>query len=74
MVPSSLALVLPDFPASRRTSAVAAWAASGSVGAAIAPGLSAVIVDLTSCRVVYLLAVPVVVVGLFYPRDADTPA
>ena len=64
MVPSSLALVLPDFPASRRTSAVAAWAASGSVGAAIAPGLSAVIVDLTSWRVVYLLAVPVVVAVL----------
>ncbi|MCC6434088.1 MAG: MFS transporter [Acidimicrobiales bacterium] len=64
LVPSSLALVLPEFPASRRTSAVATWAASGSVGAAVAPSLSAVIVDLTSWRVVYLLAVPVVVVVL----------
>ena len=41
IVPSSLALVLPAFPDSRRTSAVATWAASGSVGAAIAPALGA---------------------------------
>lgn len=77
LVPSSLALVLPEFPASRRTSAVATWAASGSVGAAVAPSLSAVIVDLTSWRVVYLLAVPVVVVILvagprLLPRSVPT--
>jgi EmrB/QacA subfamily drug resistance transporter len=59
LVPSSLALVLPSFPAGRRTSAVAAWAASGSVGAAIAPSVSAVIVDLIHWRIVYLLAIPV---------------
>ncbi len=59
LVPASLALVLPLFPASRRTSAVATWAATGSVGAAIAPSLSAVIVDLTNWRVVYLISVPV---------------
>lgn len=59
LVPSSLALVLPDFPASRRTSAVATWAATGSAGAALAPSLSAVVVELTSWRIVYLLAVPV---------------
>lgn len=69
LVPSSLALVLPDFPPSRRTSAVATWAATGSLGAAAAPSLSAVIVDLTSWRVVYLLSVPVVAaVALAGPR------
>ena len=78
IVPSSLAMVLPLFPASRRTSAVASWAASGSVGAAIAPSLSAVVVDLTSWRVVYLLAVPVIV-GIFIagPRlleESSAPA
>lgn len=65
LVPSSLAMVLPLFPASRRTSAVATWAASGSVGAAIAPSLSAFVVDLTSWRFVYLLAVPVIVAVAF---------
>ena len=61
VVPSSLALVLPLFPAGRRTSAVATWAACGSVGSAVAPSLSALIVDLTNWRVVYLLGVPVAV-------------
>ncbi len=64
MVPSSLALVLPLFPASRRTSAVATWAATGSAGAALAPSVSAVVVELSSWRVVYLLTVPVVVMVL----------
>jgi EmrB/QacA subfamily drug resistance transporter len=68
LVPSSLALVLPDFPASRRTSAVATWAAAGSVGAALAPSLSAVIVDLAGWRYVYLLTVPVVVAVLVAGR------
>ncbi len=69
LVPSSLALVLPDFPPSRRTSAVAYWAATGSLGAAAAPSLSAVVVDLTSWRVVYLLLVPVVAaIAIVGPR------
>jgi EmrB/QacA subfamily drug resistance transporter len=63
-VPTSLALVLPAFPTSRRTSAVAAWTASGTVGAAIAPSLSAVIVENLGWRYVYLMAVPVAIVVL----------
>ena len=63
-VPTSLALVLPGFPAGRRTSAVAAWTASGTVGAAIAPSLSALIVENFGWRYIYLLAVPVAVVVL----------
>ena len=59
IVPSSLALVLPTFPPGRRTSAVAAWAACGSLGSAMAPSVAAIVVDLTSWRVVYLLGVPV---------------
>ena len=63
-VPTSLALVLPGFPAGRRTSAVAAWTASGTVGAAIAPSLSALIVENFGWRYIYLLAVPVAAVVL----------
>lgn len=59
VVPSSLALVLPDFPDSRRTSAIAVWTASGSTGAAIAPSLSAFVVDALGWRWVYVLAMPI---------------
>ncbi|MGI9614746.1 MAG: MFS transporter [Acidimicrobiales bacterium] len=69
VVPSSLALVLPQFPLSRRTSVVAIWASAGSFGAGIAPSLSAVIVDATSWRWVYLLALPIgAAVFAFGPR------
>ncbi len=67
-VPTSLALVLPAFPTSRRTSAVAAWTASGTIGAAIAPSLSAVIVENLGWRYVYLMAVPVAIVVLLGGR------
>ncbi len=59
VVPSSLALVLPLFPASRRTSAVSAWTASGSTGAAVAPSLSAFIVDAAGWRWVFVIAIPI---------------
>ena len=42
ILPSSLALVLPLFPESRRTSAVGLWSAAGPLGAGIAPGVAAV--------------------------------
>ncbi len=67
-VPTSLALVLPAFPVGRRTSAVAAWTASGTVGAAIAPSLSAFIVETFGWRYVYLLAAPVAMVVLIGGR------
>ena len=57
IVPASLALVLPsnDTP----------WSsASGSLGAAAAPSLSAVVLDLLSWRWVYLLSAPIAVAAL----------
>lgn len=68
IVPASLALVLPLFPTSRRTSAVAAWASTGSVGSAVAPSLSALIVDAAGWRAVYLMGVPVALVIFFVGR------
>lgn len=59
IVPSSLALVLPGFPDSRRTSAIAVWTACGSAGAAFAPSLSAFIVELAGWRWVYLISLPI---------------
>ncbi len=67
-VPTSLALVLPAFPVGRRASAVAAWTASGTLGAAISPSLSAMIVETFGWRYVYLIAVPVAAVVLIWGR------
>ncbi|MEZ5379606.1 MAG: MFS transporter [Acidimicrobiales bacterium] len=76
-VPTSLALVLPAFPVGRRASAVAAWTASGTVGAAIAPSLSAAIVEHVGWRYVYLIAVPATAAVLIWGRSllpsAQTP-
>ena len=43
ILPSSLALVLPLFPESRRTTAVGLWSAAGPLGAGVAPGVAALI-------------------------------
>ncbi len=59
VIPSSLAMALPAFPAARRSSAVATWAASGPLSAAIAPSAAAAMLDATSWRVVYLVTAPV---------------
>lgn len=67
-VPTSLALVLPAFPEGRRTSAVATWTASGTIGAMIAPSLSAVIVETFGWRYVYVMAMPVAAVVLIGGR------
>lgn len=67
-VPTSLALVLPAFPEGRRTSAVATWTASGTIGAAIAPSFSAVIVETFGWRYVYVIAMPVAAVVLIGGR------
>jgi len=44
MLPASLALVLPLFPESRRSTAVGLWSAAGPLGAGVAPAAAAFIV------------------------------
>ncbi|MCY3950062.1 MAG: MFS transporter [Acidimicrobiaceae bacterium] len=58
-VPSSLALVLPQFPAGRQASVIGIWAAAGMVASGIAPGLAAVILEFSSWRGVYLAIAPI---------------
>ena len=45
LVPASLALLLPGFPASRRASAVGLWGAAGAVAAASGPVLGGLLVQ-----------------------------
>lgn len=58
IIPASLSMVLPLFPASRRPSAVAAWAASGPLASAIAPSASAGVLQFSSWRWLYFLSAP----------------
>ena len=59
LVPSSLALVLPEFPLAKRGMAVGVWGAVGAVAAAVGPSLGAVLVEGPGWRWVFYINVPV---------------
>ncbi len=59
LLPSSLALVLPLFPESRRSTAVGLWSAAGPLGAGVAPAAAALILAAAGWRAVYLVSAPV---------------
>ncbi len=56
--PTSLALVLPEFPPDERRTAVAAWAAVGAVAAAAGPPVGGVLVQ-AGWQFVFLVNVPI---------------
>src|SRR3954451_9005957 len=58
MLPTSLGLLLPEFPAARRAGAVAAWSATGGVAAAAGPPLGGLLVQ-ASWHWVFLVNLPV---------------
>jgi EmrB/QacA subfamily drug resistance transporter len=77
LLPTSLSMVLPLFPPSRRASAVAIWSASASLGGFVAPSVSALIVDTIHWRAMYLVGIPVLAVGAVMVLrlvEADRPA
>jgi EmrB/QacA subfamily drug resistance transporter len=59
LVPTSLALLLPQFAAAHRLSAVSLWGAAGALAAGIGPSLGGMLVDAWSWRAVFLLNVPI---------------
>ena len=58
LVPTSLALLLPEFPPKERAAAIGIWAAVGGVAAAAGPPLGGLLVE-GSWRVVFLVNIPV---------------
>ncbi|HEY3184730.1 MAG TPA: MFS transporter [Gaiellaceae bacterium] len=55
LVPTSLSLVLPEFPLEQRATATALWGATGAVAAATGPSLGGVLVDWQSWRWVFFV-------------------
>jgi EmrB/QacA subfamily drug resistance transporter len=68
LVPTSLALLLPEFPAERRATAVAIWSATGAVAAALGPSLGGVLVDQLGWRWVFFVNVPIGLAALVPAR------
>lgn len=78
LTPSSLGVVLPAFPATARPAVIAAWAATGAVGAAAGPPLGGLLTEF-SWRWIFLVNVPLGVVsavyaGLRLPETRDPDA
>ena len=78
VIPASLSMVLPMFPASRRSSAVATWAAAGPMSAAVAPTISAAILEISDWRWLYFVSTPVaaivLAIGLHNLREITPPS
>jgi EmrB/QacA subfamily drug resistance transporter len=59
VVPTSLALVLPEFPAARRHVAIGTWSAMSAAAAALGPTLGALLTEYASWRWIFLVNVPI---------------
>jgi EmrB/QacA subfamily drug resistance transporter len=68
LVPTSLALLLPEFPVDKRATAVAIWSATGAVAAALGPSLGGLLVDAVGWRWVFFLNVPIGLLALVPAR------
>lgn len=64
MIPSSLAAVLPLYPKSRHGSVVTLWSSMGVVGAAAAPVVAALLLEVSSWRFVFASVVPIAILGM----------
>jgi EmrB/QacA subfamily drug resistance transporter len=58
MTPASLAILLLDGPADRRTASIGVWSAVSAVGAAIGPGVGGGLVEIFGWRAVFFINLP----------------
>jgi EmrB/QacA subfamily drug resistance transporter len=63
LTPNSLGLVLPLYPAERRSTVIGAWAAIGAVGASIAPPLGGLLVEV-SWRLIFIVNIPLGLIAI----------
>lgn len=63
-VPASLGLVLPRFPADKHASVIGIWASVGMIASGLAPVIAATALSLATWRWMYLVLVPITLLGL----------
>ncbi|HEY1596443.1 MAG TPA: DHA2 family efflux MFS transporter permease subunit [Thermoleophilaceae bacterium] len=68
LIPTSLGLLLPEFPLERRATATALWGATGAVAAAAGPSLGGVLVHATDWRLVFFVNIPIGLAALIPAR------
>ncbi len=68
VVPTSLALLLPEFPLAQRATATAIWGSTGAVAAATGPALGGVLVGWVDWRLVFFVNVPIGIAALVPAR------
>jgi EmrB/QacA subfamily drug resistance transporter len=68
LVPTSLGLLLPEFPLEQRATATALWGATGAVAAATGPSLGGVLVHATDWRLVFFVNIPIGLAALIPAR------
>ena len=68
VLPSSLALVLPEFPVERRSAAIGIWGAVGGIAAATGPTVGGVLVEWLGWRSVFFVNAPFCLLAIVIGR------
>jgi EmrB/QacA subfamily drug resistance transporter len=68
LTPASIALVLPEFPAEKRTVAIGVWGAVGGLAAAAGPSLGGILLDWLNWRWLFFINVPFCIFTLLIGR------
>lgn len=68
LVPASLALLLPEFPLSKRATAVGLWSACGAVASATGPSLGALLIEGPGWRWVFFVNLPFCLAAIWFGR------
>lgn len=75
--PASLAMILPEFPASRRSMVIGVWGATAAFGAALGPSAGALLIGYLSWRWIFFVNVPVgaliLIVTPRFVRESSDP-
>jgi EmrB/QacA subfamily drug resistance transporter len=69
LVPASLALLLPEFPLSKRATAVGMWAACGAIASATGPSLGALLIEGPGWRWVFFVNLPFCLAAAWFGRS-----
>jgi EmrB/QacA subfamily drug resistance transporter len=77
ITPTSLALILPEFPPARRPFAIGTWGSMGALAAALGPTIGALLTQYADWRWIFLINVPIcaaiVLLGLRTLHESRDP-